>query len=356
MNKPQASVGAVQRYKEWKARMSTPPSSIQRGARQGRVSLGVIIAIVVVVAAVGAGVAYYALVPRGGPEIVVVDGSSTVFPITSAWAGSFNNDQRQVVVRFSGTGGGFEKFCRGETDLSDASRPIRQSEVDLCTANGVTGIVEFLVAYDGLSVVVNHNNDWASDLTVAQLCRIWTGSTSASVCGGAGGPVTRWNELDPSWPDQEISLYGPGTDSGTFDYFVEVILDPFDETITPDFFPSEDDNVLVQGIAGDQYALGYFGYAYAIANTASLKILAIDDEDPTNGDGPIFPSEETVKDGTYAPLSRPLFVYGNSRSLGRTVVEDFLRFGFSGPGQVLVGQTGYVTLNANEVQAQLAKL
>jgi len=359
MDKPPESVGPVQRNKEWKERMSTPPSSIQRGARQGRMSTGVIIAIVVVIAAVAGGVAYYAFVPRGGPEIVVVDGSSTVFPITTAWAGAFNNDQRQVVVRFSGTGGGFDKFCRGETDLSDASRPIRQSELDACTANGITVQLsqhEFLVAYDGLSVVVNHNNNWANNLTVAQLCRIWTANTSAGACGGAGGHVTQWIELNSGWPAQDINLYGPGTDSGTFDYFVEVILDPFDETITADFFPSEDDNVLVQGIAGDQYALGYFGYAYAIANPASLKILAIDDEDPTNGDGPIFPSEQTVKDGTYAPLSRPLFVYGNSRSLGRQVVEDFLRFGFTGQGQVLVGQTGYVTLNVDEVQEQLGKL
>ena len=356
MNKPQESVGPAQRDKEWKERMSTPPSSIQRGARQGRMSMGAIIAVIVVIAAVVGGVAYYAFVPRGGPEIVVVDGSSTVFPITSAWAGGFNNEQRQVVVRFSGTGGGFEKFCRGETDLSDASRPIRQSEIDLCTSNGVTGIVELLVAYDGLSAVVNHNNNWAGNLTVAQLCRVWASNTSAGACGGAGAHVTRWNEINPSWPAQDITLYGPGTDSGTFDYFVEVILDPFDETITADFFASEDDNVLVQGIAGDQYALGYFGYAYAIANPASLKILAIDDEDPTNGDGPIFPTEQTVKDGTYAPLSRPLYLYGNSRSLARPVVVDFLRFGFSGQGQVLVSQTGYVTLNAGEVQDQLEKL
>jgi len=320
-------------------------------------SMGVIIAVIVVIAAVVGAVAYYAFVAQGGAEIVVVDGSSTVFPVTFAWAEAFNvPGQRQVVVRFSGTGGGFEKFCRGETDLSDASRPIRQSETDLCTSNGITGIEEFLVAYDGLSVVVNHNNIWAENLTVAQLCRIWTSNTSAGACGGAGAHVTRWNELDPNWPAQDINLYGPGTDSGTFDYFVEVILDPFDEAITADFLPSEDDNFLVQGIAGDQYALGYFGYAYAIANPASLKILAIDDEDPANGDGPILPSEETVKDRTYAPLSRPLYVYGNGRSLGRQVVEDFLRFGFSSQGQVLVGQTGYVTLNANEVQAQLAKL
>lgn len=345
------------RDKERKEKMSGSLSSIQRGARKGRVGTGVIIAVAVVIAAVAGGVAYYAFVPRSGPEIVVVDGSSTVFPITFAWAEGFNvPGQRQVVVRFSGTGGGFEKFCRGETDLSDASRPIRQSEADLCASNGITGIVEFLVAYDGLSVVVNHNNNWAENLTVAQLCRIWTENTSAGACGGAGPHATRWSDLSPSWPAQDINLYGPGTDSGTFDYFVEAILDPFGETIIADFFPSEDDNVLVSGIAGDQYALGYFGYAYAIANTASVKILAIDDENPANGDGPIFPSEQTVKDGTYAPLSRPLFLYGNDRSLGRAVVEDFLRFGFSSQGQGLVGQTGYVTLSALEVQAQLEKL
>jgi phosphate transport system substrate-binding protein len=342
--------------------MSTEGSSIQRGARRGRVSPAVGVAIIAILA-VGAGVAaYVAFIPQSGPEIVVIDGSSTVFPITSAWAAEFNNAGRQVVVRFSGTGGGFEKFCRGETDLNDASRPIKSSEEAACAQNGITGIEGFLVAYDGLSVTVNKGNDWVSNLTVKQLCRIWTANVTAGACGGAGPRVTTWSGLDPSWPNRPIKLYGPGTDSGTFDYFVEVILDPFGETITADFFASEDDNVLVQGIAGDLDGLGYFGYAYAIANTAALTILPIDDENPdSNNDGtpdagPVAPTEPSVKDGSYAPLSRPLFVYGNDQSLARQVVEDYLRFGYGSRGQELVAATGYVTLSAAEAQAELAKL
>jgi len=304
--------------------------------------------IVVAVVAAGSIFAYYLFVPRGGPEIVRVDGSSTVFPITSAWAADFNNPSRQVIVAFSGTGGGFAKFCRGETDLSDASRPIKQSERDTCAANGVTNVTEFLVAYDGLSVVVNHGNTWVDHLSVADLCRIWTSNTSAGACGGAGGHVGTWNELNSAWPSQPIDLYGPGTDSGTFDYFVEVILDPTGDAITAEYFPSEDDNVLVQGVASDTNALGYFGYAYAIENTATIRIVPID-----GGSGPVLPSHDTIRDGSYAPLSRPLFVYGNARSLARPVVQDFLRFGLSDSGTVLVDTTGYVSLTASERATQL---
>jgi len=334
--------------------MSAEETSIEKGARRGgisRTAVAIIAAVVIVAALIGVAWAAGWLSPQ--IEFVRIDGSSTVFPITSGWAAEFSTGQRQVVVGFSGTGGGFQKFCRGETDLSGASRPIKQSEIDTCTQNGVTGIVEFLVAYDGLSVVVNKNNNWVDSLTVRQLCRIWTANTSADACDGTGGHVTRWVELNATWPDREIDLYGPGTDSGTFDYFVEVILTPFDQDITADFFPSEDDNVLVQAIAADQDGLGYFGYAYAIANTATLNLLAIDNE---QGAGPILPSEETIKDGRYAPLSRPLFVYANSKSLGRPIVRDFLRFGYSTRGLEIVGDTGYVTLTAIEVSEQVAKI
>jgi len=194
--------------------------------------------IAVVVVGIGGVVGYYVLVPRGGPEIVRVDGSSTVFPITSAWAASFNSASQQVVVAFSGTGGGFAKFCRGETDLSDASRPIRASETETCTTNGIAGIVEYLIAYDGLSVVVHPSNTWVDHLSVADLCRIWTSNESAGACDGDGGRATTWNQLNPAWPTSAIDLYGPGTDSGTFDYFVEVILDPTGDPITDLYFGS----------------------------------------------------------------------------------------------------------------------
>lgn len=337
--------------------------SIQRGARKGRISRTAVIAVVVILIAGAGGTVAYLVWPRAPIEIVRIDGSSTVFPITTAWAGGFNNPNRQVLVAFSGTGGGFAKFCLSETDLSDASRPMRQSELDSCVANGITDITdleafkeqfEFRVAYDGLSVVVNLENDWVDYLTVADLCRIWTSNTSAGACGGAGGRITQWTELRPgnaSWPAEDIDLYGPGTASGTYDYFKEVILDPTDDPITADFFPNEDDNRLVQGVASNVHTLGYFGYAYAIENTDTIRIVPID-----GGAGPVMPSSGSVRDGSYTPLSRPLFVYANAKSLARPVVQDFLEFGLSATGTDLVDQTGYVSLTAAERSEQLLKI
>jgi phosphate transport system substrate-binding protein len=319
------------------------------------------VAIILVIAAVAGGSAYALFFQ--GRQTVLVDGSSTVFPITASWAEHFSNDQRSVVVAFSGTGGGFQKFCRGEIDLSDASRPIRQAERDACANHStpITNIVEFKVAYDGLSIVVNKNNNFVSSLNVTQLCRIWTSNTSSEACDGTGGRVSRWSELDATWPNQPISLWGPGTDSGTFDYFVEVILGNVKAEHTDIYNASENDNVLVTGVGNNPYALGYFGYAYVVPNLATLKPLAIDDENPSNGDGPIAPSEQTIKDGTYAPLSRPLYVYGYTgvpgKSLDRPVVRDFLRFGISAdPGMVLVAQTGYVGLTTTEINAERLKI
>jgi len=337
--------------------MSGEGQSIQKGSRRGGVSPRTLAIVGLIVAAVVGASAYFAFFAgQGAPEIVRIDGSSTVYPITSAWATEFNTQQRQVVVAFSGTGSGFAKFCRGETDLSDASRPIKQSELDTCTANGVTGITEFLIAYDGLSVVVPIGNTFAQNLTVKQLCRIWTQNTSAGACGSAGPHVTRWDELDPTWPNQDIKLFGPGTDSGTYDYFIEVILTPTGDRITSNFFPSEDDNILVQAVANEPYGLGYFGFAYLEANLDKIRPVAIDDGNPANGDGPILPSETTIKDGTYAPLSRPLFIYGSAKSLERAMVKDFLRFGYTARGTALVELTKYVSLTAAEIQAQVAKI
>jgi len=328
-------------------------------SRRGAAIIAAIIAGVVVLSA------YTLLAPARGVEYVRIDGSSTVFPITSAWAEDFNNEDRQVTVGISGTGGGFAKFCRGETDLSDASRPIKPSELEACTGAGITP-VEFLVAYDGLSVVVpaydldvggtHDGNSWVQHFTVRELCRIWTSNTSTDACGGAGPGVTRWNELNGSWPDEPIKRFGPGTDSGTYDYFKEVVLTHFGAEITSQFSASEDDNVLVAGVSSEKYSIGYFGYAYVVDNLDVIRAVPIDDENPTNGDGPIAPSEQTIKDGTYTPLSRPLFIYAKQENLNRDVIVDFLRFGFSARGMELVRATGYVDLAPAEIQTQLAKL
>ena len=328
-------------------------TSIQRGSRRGRIGGTMIAIILVTVIAVSGVAAYYLFIPRAGPDLVRIDGSSTVFPITSSWAEEFNNANRQVTVAFSGTGGGFAKFCRGETDMNDASRPIKQSELDLCTQNGITGVTEFLVAYDGLSIVVNKDNTWVQNLTVSELCRIWTSNTSAGACGGAGGRVTAWNQLDASWPAQSIELYGPGTDSGTFDYFVQAILGNVKAEHTDQYLASEDDNQLVQGVASNAYTLGYFGYAYAVENTATIRIVPIDNED---GRGAIMPTHDTIRDGSYKPLGRPLFIYASAASLARQIVQDFLRFGYTTRGMQLVDATGYVSLIAAEIQAQLVKI
>jgi phosphate transport system substrate-binding protein len=338
--------------------MEEQQASIRRRRRGFPIGKTTIILIVVVVLA-SAGVGAYLVFPR--PDIVRIDGSSTVFPITSAWAAEYNTPwystpYRQVVVAFSGTGGGFAKWCRGETDLNDASRPIRQSEIDGpngCTAHGITNITEFRAAYDGLSIVVNPQNTWVANLTVSQLCRIWTSNGSAGACGGAGGRVTTWSGLNSTWPAEAIQLYGPGTASGTFDYFVEVILGNRRTEHTDQYFGSEDDNVLVQGVSSNRNALGYFGYAYAVRNPGIIRILPIDNED---GDGAIAPTEATIRDSTYEPLSRPLYVYGNARSLARQIVQDYLEFGYSARGTQLVDDTGYVSLTEAEREEERLKI
>jgi len=331
-------------------------------------SVGVIAAVVIVIVAVASVSAYVVFFRGGGPEIVRIDGSSTVAPITTSWAGEFNNPGRQVTVAISGTGGGFAAFCRGETDLSDASRPIRPAdsnpatttETEACTANGITNITAFKIGYDGLSIVVDIDNTFVGNLTIQQLCRIFTSNTSAGACGGAGGKVTQWRELNPgnpSWPQADIKLFSPGTASGTFDFFVEKILTPTKDTPmrTDNLQTSENDNVLVSGIAADPNALGYFGHAYVVENADKVKAIGVD-----RGSGPIMPTETTIRDGSY-PLSRPLYIYGakthpQGLSLTRTVVKDFLRFGFTGRGVQLVGETGYVALLPAEVTTEAVKI
>jgi phosphate transport system substrate-binding protein len=272
--------------------------------------------------------------------MVRIDGSSTVFPITEAVAEEFQHANRgvRVTVGISGTGGGFKKYCAGETDISDASRPIKDSEREACGEASIDPIA-IRVAIDGLAVMVNHDNDFASCMTVDELKRIWE----------PGSTISRWNQVRPEWPAEEIKLYGPGTDSGTFDYFTEAIVGEEDAS-RPDFTASEDDNVLVQGIAGDPYALGYFGYAYYAENTDKLKLVAVD-----GGSGCIEPTPETVENGTYAPLSRPLFIYVSESTLQRPEVKAFVRF-YLENARVLVPQVGYVPLGAEVYQASLAEI
>lgn len=242
---------------------------------------------------------------------IQADGSSTVGPYTTAAAEAFRSVEPdvQITVGVSGTGGGFERFCRGETDLSDASRPIKDEEAALCKKAGID-YVEFQVANDALTVVVNKENGWASCLTVDQLNAIWK----------PGSKVSNWNQVDAEFPDQKLKLFGPGTDSGTFDYFTGEINGE-EGASRSDYAASEDDNVVVQGVSGEKGGLGYFGFSYFEENQGTLKALDID-----SGDGCIAPSVETAQNGTYKPLSRPLFVYAKKSSFERPEVEAFVKY------------------------------
>jgi phosphate transport system substrate-binding protein len=244
---------------------------------------------------------------------IQIDGSSTVGPFTTAAAERFQqqNPNVQVTVGVSGTGGGFERFCRGETDLSNASRPIKDEEVQLCEDAGVE-YVEFQVANDALTVVVNPENDWATCLTVEQLNKMWE----------PGSKVNNWNQVDPSFPDQGLKLYGAGTDSGTFDYFTGEINGE-EGASRSDYSATEDDNNTVIGVAGDRGALGYFGFSYFEENQDKLKALEID-----SGDGCVEPSVENAQNGTYKPLARPLFIYAKKSSFEKPEVEAFMRYIF----------------------------
>ena len=268
--------------------------------------------------------------PQAGPLSgeIVIDGSSTVYPVTVAAAEDFRKEhpQVQIPVGISGTGGGFKKFTAGETEVSDASRPIKDSERELAAQNGIT-FIELAVAYDGLSVLVNPDNDWGSCLTTDQIHEIWKPDSE----------ITSWNQVDPSYPNLDIVLYGPDADSGTFDYFTEEINGDTG-IIRDDFFPAVDDNVLVQGIAGDRGALGYFGYAYYVANTDKLKLVGVD-----GGSGCIEPNETTINDGSYSPLSRPLYIYVNISALSRPEVKAFVDYYLANAAD-LAASVGYVGL------------
>lgn len=271
----------------------------------------------------------------GERKLIKVDGSSTVFPITEAVAEEFQIQNRNIMITvgISGSGGGFKKFGRGETDISDASRPIKSKEIGVCKENGIE-FIELPVAYDGLAVMVNPQNDWVDHLTVKELKKMWEPQAQKK--------IMKWNQIRPEWPDKEIHLFGPGVDSGTFDYFTKAINGE-EGASRGDFTASEDDNVLVQGIATDKYALGFFGLAYYEYNKEKLKLVPIDDEKNDNGKGPIFPSLETVKNFTYQPLSRPIFIYINKKSAEKKEVEAFVRF-YIKNARELTAEVGYIPL------------
>lgn len=275
-----------------------------------------------------------------------IDGSSTVYPITEAVAEEFQKIQPgvKVSVALSGTGGGFKKFGRAETDINDASRPIKSAEDSLAKSHNVTH-VELIIAYDGMAVVVNPQNSWCKDMTVAELKMLWAPE--------AQGKITRWNQIRKEWPNEEIHLYGPGVESGTYDYFTEVIVGK-SHSSRGDFTASEDDNVLVQGVASDKNALGFFGMAYFEENRAKLKEVGIDDEKDDNGKGPILPSLETVKNKTYSPLGRPLFIYVNSTAGKRKEVQEFVRFYLANTNE-LSTEVGFIPLTDEETIAVKAK-
>lgn len=265
-------------------------------------------------------------------ESIKIDGSSTVYPISEAVAESFRDElpNVRVTVGLSGTGGGMKKFTAGEIDICDASRGIKDSEVK-ALADADVPFTEYSVAFDGIAIVVHPENDWCDSLSVEQLASIWRPLDDS--------PVMKWNELNPDWPDEEIKLYGPGTDSGTFEYFTEAIVGEA-KVCRSDFTASEDDNVLVTGVSEDKFSLGYFGFAYYVENTERLKLIAV-----AQGEGEgVKPSLETIRSNEYAPLSRPLFIYVRNDLLLRPEGAQFVEFYLGNAGK-LAEEVGYVPVS-----------
>jgi phosphate transport system substrate-binding protein len=269
---------------------------------------------------------------------ISIDGSSTVYPLSEAVAEEFRtvHPDVNVAIGSSGTGAGFKKFARGETDISDASRPIKESEMRACSENNIS-YEGLMVALDGISIMVNPENTWIQDITVGELKKIWeTNST-----------VKKWSDIRPEWPAEKIHLYGPNTAHGTYDFFTEAVLGESGAS-RADYNAVADYNVGIQGISTDKYALGYFGLAYYEENKDKLKLVGVD-----NGNGPVKPSLETVKDGTYAPLSRPLFIYINSASVSKKELVEFVNY-YIKNAAVLAKEVGYIPLPQNEYDNQLA--
>lgn len=276
----------------------------------------------------------------GGGASVTADGSSTVGPFTTKAAEDWKADGgADVTVGISGTGGGFERFCAGETDIANASRPIKDEEAESCEQNGIE-YLELMVALDALTNVVNAQNDWVTCLTTEQLRRIWE----------PGSTITTWKQVDPSFPDVRLRLYGAGTDSGTFDYFTEAINGEAGASRT-DYSASEDDNVIVLGVAGDKGALGYFGFSYYEQNQGTLKAIEVD-----AGNGCVAPSVESAQDGSYTPLSRPLLMYVSLSSLQRNEdVVEFVRYTLENQ-QTIAREALFVPMSQAQISEQLAKL
>lgn len=277
--------------------------------------------------------------PEEGKRAVLIDGSSTVYPISEAVAEEFGSTHPNIRVSIgvSGTGGGFKKFCAGETDISEASRPIKATEAEHCKAQGV-GYVELPIAYDALTIIVNPANTWLTSITVDELKKLWAPESQ--------GTVTKWSQVNPTWPDKPIHLYGPGIDSGTFDYFTEAINGKEDAS-RGDYTSSEDDNVIIQGVARDPLALGFLGMSYVQENASKVKAIAV------GSDKAVLPSASSVRDGSYQPLSRPLFLYVRSDRAREPSVQAFLSFYLS-EGATLVEQVGYVGLS-KELAATVLK-
>ncbi len=273
-----------------------------------------------------------ALTPKADAQVVKIDGSSTVFPITEAVAEEFQIQKRgkiRVTVGISGTGGGFKKFCRGETDVQDASRPILTAEMEACRATGIK-YFELPIAYDALTVVVHPQNNWITQLTIPELKKMWEPT--------AQGKVTRWNQINPKWPNEPLALFGPGSDSGTFDYFTEAVTGKA-KSSRGDYTGSEDDNVLVQGVASNKNALGYFGYAYYLPNASKLKAVPI----VGKSGKAVGPSLDNVVNGSYEPLSRPIFIYVSEKAAQRPEVKEFVEF-YLAQSTALVEEVKYVPL------------
>ena len=299
-----------------------------------------IIAVIVIIVLVVAGFFLWQKTsfPGQNKSIVDVDGSSTVFLITEAMAEEFQkeHDNIQVVVGISGTGGGFKRFCRGETHINDASRPIKEAEIQLCLENNIE-YLELPIAFDGLAVMVHPSNTWVDYLTVAELKKMWE--------PGAQDAVLYWDQIRSGWPHEKINLYGAGADSGTYDYFTEAIVGKEGES-RGDFVASEDDNVLVQGISSDPLSLGFFGFAYYHENREKLKLIPISKDGSM--DGAVLPNPETINDGSYSPLSRPIFIYANLKAIEQPAVSEFIGF-YLHPSnaQKLVSEVGYVPFSTS---------
>ena len=283
--------------------------------------------------AAGVGALGIAIAPATAEaQVIKIDGSSTVFPITEAVAEEFQIMKRgkvRVTVGISGTGGGFKKFCRGETDVQDASRPILAAEMEACRAAGIK-YYELPIAYDALTVAVNPQNTWITQLTVADLKKMWEPA--------AQGKITRWSQINPKWPNEPLSLFGPGSDSGTFDYFTEAVVGKA-KSSRGDYTGSEDDNVLVQGIASNKHALGYLGFAYYTPNASRLKAVPI----VGKAGKPVGPSLDNVTNGSYEPLSRPLFIYVSEKGAKRPEVREFIEY-YLNQSEPLIEEVGYLPL------------